>query len=94
MIRSASSNSAGFDRWVISPVWIMNAGRAGKVLIFPDCLLERADGVGVGWFVKADMAVADLKETQLASAGAIATRLIAIGFHAHSPCSPHQATRT
>ena len=34
MIRSASSNSVGFDRWVISPVWIMNAGRAGKVLIF------------------------------------------------------------
>jgi len=23
MIRSALSNSAAFDRWVISPVWIM-----------------------------------------------------------------------
>ena len=34
-MRSASSNSDGFDRCVISPVWIMNAGRVGNVLILP-----------------------------------------------------------
>src|SRR3974390_3406129 len=30
MILSASSNSAGFDRCEMSPVWIMKAGRAGS----------------------------------------------------------------
>src|SRR4029077_12040101 len=95
-----------------------------QCLDLADRLLERADGVGIGWFFKPHMAVADLKETQslhtlrlrgadntrgmrhptydrpqdasssprhtfqdLASAGAIATRVIAIGFHNQSPCS-------
>ena len=29
-MRSASSNSFGFDRWVMSPVWIMNLGLVGS----------------------------------------------------------------
>ena len=33
MMRSASSNSAAFDRWVMSPVWIMNDGFTGIALI-------------------------------------------------------------
>src|SRR3569833_3361027 len=32
-MRSASSNSEAFDRWEISPVWIMKDGFAGIVLI-------------------------------------------------------------
>jgi len=31
---SASSNCPGFERWVISPVWIMKAGLAGRSLTF------------------------------------------------------------
>ena len=33
MMRSALSNSAAFDRWVMSPVWIMNDGFTGIALI-------------------------------------------------------------
>ena len=33
MMRSASSNSETFERWVMSPVWIMNEGFAGSALI-------------------------------------------------------------
>src|SRR6266545_4955891 len=35
MMRSALSNSAGFERWVMSPVWIMKAGFCGSPLILP-----------------------------------------------------------
>ena len=33
MMVSALSNSAAFDKWVMSPVWIMNDGFAGMPLI-------------------------------------------------------------
>src|SRR5664279_2836600 len=33
MMRSALSNSAALDRWVMSPVWIMKAGFCGIALI-------------------------------------------------------------
>src|SRR6201991_149813 len=35
MMRSASSNSDAFDRWLISPVWIMKDGLTGIALILP-----------------------------------------------------------
>src|SRR5580698_558803 len=35
MMRSASSNSDTFDRWLISPVWIMKAGFCGSALTLP-----------------------------------------------------------
>src|SRR6516165_1194048 len=35
MMRSASSNSEGFERWVTSPVWMMKAGLSGRFLILP-----------------------------------------------------------
>src|SRR5262249_53923470 len=35
MMRSALSNSAGFDKCVMSPVWIMNEGFTGSALTLP-----------------------------------------------------------
>ena len=32
MTRSASSNCVGLERWVMSPVWMMKAGRTGRAL--------------------------------------------------------------
>ena len=59
---SALSNSSGLERWVMSPVWIMNAGFGGSAFDLADRLPQRAERVGIGGLVEADMAVADLEE--------------------------------
>ena len=62
MICAALSNSSGFDRWVMSPVWIMKAGFVGSALILAIASRSVPSGIGIGWLVEADMAVADLQE--------------------------------
>ena len=64
MIWSAVSNWAGFERWLISPVWIMKDGFAGRGIHLGDRLRQRAVGVRVGGLVEADVAVAELEEAE------------------------------
>ena len=59
---SASSNSSAFERWLMSPVWIMKAGCAGSALILAIASRSVAERVRVGRLVEADVAVADLQE--------------------------------
>ena len=48
----------------MSPVWIMKAGLTGSALTLADRLFERAERIGIGRLVEADMAVADLQERE------------------------------
>ena len=60
---SASSNCSGFDRWVMSPVWIMKCGLVRqRVDLRSTVSFEGAERVGIGRLVEADMAVAELDE--------------------------------
>src|SRR5579872_1464577 len=56
-----ASNCSGLERWLRSPVCTTKSGRTGRVYLV-DRLLERAQHVGIGLAVKADVGVADLHE--------------------------------
>src|SRR5215471_14741794 len=64
-----------------------------KGLDLADCFLERTEGIGVGWLVEPDMAVADLQEGQPARFG---SRRLADNAHRtrHTACNGPQHAGT
>ena len=86
------SNSSGFDRWLISPVWSMNSGGAGSALILSTAAFERGNDVGIGRLVEAHVAVADLDEAQLTPRRASSCGRIAEAVRLQTPpCITHRA---
>ncbi len=58
------SNSAAFDEWVMSPVWIRSQARLWQGVDLVDGKLQGSGDVLVGCLVEADVAVADLNEAE------------------------------